>query len=147
MGAPGEFTFYRHESVGSSLSSAPAPAHTHTHVHGQSRVYTFAKDAKGDFSEVSRVLNNTDLLYFSGDDSNILPHLAYGIDDPDQAQQDERAVGIPAFVRKDGFQSSCAGLQACLRDGVGADTLVTYGAEAGSSTVMKKWTEDLPGFE
>ncbi len=36
------------------------------------------KDAKGDFSEVSRVLNNTDLLYFSGDDSNILPHLAIG---------------------------------------------------------------------
>jgi len=36
------------------------------------------KDAKGDFSEVSRVLNNTDLMYFSGDDSNILPHLAIG---------------------------------------------------------------------
>ena len=36
------------------------------------------KDAKGDFSEVSRVLNNTDLLYFSGDDSNVLPHLAIG---------------------------------------------------------------------
>lgn len=36
------------------------------------------KDAKGDFAEVSRVLNETDLLYFSGDDSNILPHLALG---------------------------------------------------------------------
>lgn len=36
------------------------------------------KDAKGDFSEVSRVLNQTDLMYFSGDDSNILPHLAIG---------------------------------------------------------------------
>ena len=36
------------------------------------------KDAKGDFSEVSRVLNNTDLLYFSGDDTNILPHLSIG---------------------------------------------------------------------
>jgi len=36
------------------------------------------KDAKGDFSEVSRVLNNTDLLYFSGDDTNVLPHLAIG---------------------------------------------------------------------
>lgn len=36
------------------------------------------KDAKGDFSEVSRVLNNTDLLYFSGDDANVLPHLAIG---------------------------------------------------------------------
>lgn len=36
------------------------------------------KDAKGDFSEVSRVLNNTDLLYFSGDDSNVLPHLSIG---------------------------------------------------------------------
>jgi 4-hydroxy-tetrahydrodipicolinate synthase len=36
------------------------------------------KDAKGDFAQVSRVLNNTDLLYFSGDDSNVLPHLAIG---------------------------------------------------------------------
>lgn len=36
------------------------------------------KDAKGDFSEVSRVLNQTDLMYFSGDDSNALPHLAIG---------------------------------------------------------------------
>jgi 4-hydroxy-tetrahydrodipicolinate synthase len=36
------------------------------------------KDAKGDFSEVSRVLNTTDLLYFSGDDANVLPHLAIG---------------------------------------------------------------------
>ena len=31
------------------------------------------KDAKGDFSEVRRVLNQTDLLYFSGDDANVLP--------------------------------------------------------------------------
>ncbi|WP_105566862.1 4-hydroxy-tetrahydrodipicolinate synthase [Microbacterium halophytorum] len=36
------------------------------------------KDAKGDFSEVSRVLNQTDLLYFSGDDANALPHMAIG---------------------------------------------------------------------
>jgi len=36
------------------------------------------KDAKGDFAEVSRVLNQTDLLYFSGDDANVLPHLAVG---------------------------------------------------------------------
>ncbi|MDM4762564.1 4-hydroxy-tetrahydrodipicolinate synthase [Galbitalea sp. SE-J8] len=36
------------------------------------------KDAKGDFAEVSRVLNQTDLMYFSGDDSNVLPHLAIG---------------------------------------------------------------------
>lgn len=36
------------------------------------------KDAKGDFSEVSRVLNQTDLLYFSGDDANVLPQLAIG---------------------------------------------------------------------
>jgi 4-hydroxy-tetrahydrodipicolinate synthase len=36
------------------------------------------KDAKGNFSEVSRVLNQTDLLYFSGDDANVLPHLAIG---------------------------------------------------------------------
>ncbi|MGO2658892.1 4-hydroxy-tetrahydrodipicolinate synthase [Mycetocola reblochoni] len=36
------------------------------------------KDAKGDFSEVSRVLNQTELLYFSGDDSNALPHMSIG---------------------------------------------------------------------
>jgi 4-hydroxy-tetrahydrodipicolinate synthase len=36
------------------------------------------KDAKGDFSEVSRVLNQTDLMYFSGEDSNVLAHLAIG---------------------------------------------------------------------
>ena len=36
------------------------------------------KDAKGDFSEVSRVLNQTDLMYFSGDDANALPHLSIG---------------------------------------------------------------------
>jgi 4-hydroxy-tetrahydrodipicolinate synthase len=36
------------------------------------------KDAKGDLSEVSRVLNQTDLLYFCGDDANVLPSLAIG---------------------------------------------------------------------
>lgn len=36
------------------------------------------KDAKGDFSEVSRVINETGLLYFSGDDANVLPHLSIG---------------------------------------------------------------------
>ncbi|MGN6198545.1 dihydrodipicolinate synthase family protein, partial [Humibacter sp.] len=36
------------------------------------------KDAKGDLAEVSRVLNNTDLLYFCGDDANVLPELAIG---------------------------------------------------------------------
>lgn len=36
------------------------------------------KDAKGDFSEVSRVLNQTDLMYFSGDDANALPHMSIG---------------------------------------------------------------------
>lgn len=36
------------------------------------------KDAKGDFAQVSRVLNETDLIYFSGDDSNILPHISLG---------------------------------------------------------------------
>ncbi len=36
------------------------------------------KDAKGDFAQVSRVLNETDLLYFSGDDSNALPHISIG---------------------------------------------------------------------
>jgi 4-hydroxy-tetrahydrodipicolinate synthase len=36
------------------------------------------KDSKGDLSEVSRVLNQTDLMYFSGDDANALPTLAIG---------------------------------------------------------------------
>ena len=36
------------------------------------------KDAKGDLSEVSRVLNQTDLYYFCGDDANALPSLAIG---------------------------------------------------------------------
>ena len=36
------------------------------------------KDAKGDFAQASRVMNETDLLYFSGDDSNVLAHVAIG---------------------------------------------------------------------
>jgi 4-hydroxy-tetrahydrodipicolinate synthase len=36
------------------------------------------KDAKGDLSEVSRVLNQTELIYFAGDDANALPTLAIG---------------------------------------------------------------------
>jgi 4-hydroxy-tetrahydrodipicolinate synthase len=36
------------------------------------------KDAKGDLAQVSRVLNQSDLLYFSGDDPNVLPHLSIG---------------------------------------------------------------------
>src|SRR5690606_40414696 len=34
------------------------------------------KDAKGDFAEASRVLDQTDLLYFARDDANVLPHPA-----------------------------------------------------------------------
>lgn len=36
------------------------------------------KDAKGDFSEVNRVLNETQMIVFSGDDANVLPHLSLG---------------------------------------------------------------------
>nr|WP_243752510.1 4-hydroxy-tetrahydrodipicolinate synthase [Leucobacter ruminantium] len=36
------------------------------------------KDAKGDLSEVSRVLNQTDLMYFCGDDAAVLPELSIG---------------------------------------------------------------------
>ena len=36
------------------------------------------KDAKCDLAEVSRVLNNTDLLFFSGADEYVLPSLAIG---------------------------------------------------------------------
>ena len=37
------------------------------------------KDAKGDLAEVSRVLNQTDLIYFCGDDAMVLPSLAIGV--------------------------------------------------------------------
>ena len=36
------------------------------------------KDAKGDLAQASRLMNETGLLYFSGDDSNVLPHLSIG---------------------------------------------------------------------
>ncbi|MEX2441093.1 MAG: dihydrodipicolinate synthase family protein, partial [Pontimonas sp.] len=36
------------------------------------------KDAKGDLMEVSRVLNETELMYFAGDDGNALPTLSIG---------------------------------------------------------------------
>jgi 4-hydroxy-tetrahydrodipicolinate synthase len=36
------------------------------------------KDAVGDLAQASRLLNETDLMYFSGDDSNVLPHLSIG---------------------------------------------------------------------
>jgi len=36
------------------------------------------KDAKGDFAQASRVMLETELIYFSGDDSNVLSHLAIG---------------------------------------------------------------------
>ncbi|CAG7843797.1 4-hydroxy-tetrahydrodipicolinate synthase [Pseudoclavibacter triregionum] len=36
------------------------------------------KDAKGDLAEVSRVMNQTDMLYFAGDDANALPEMAIG---------------------------------------------------------------------
>ncbi len=36
------------------------------------------KDAKGDFAQASRIMNETGLMYFSGDDSNVLPHIAIG---------------------------------------------------------------------
>ena len=36
------------------------------------------KDAKGDLAQATRIMNETGLIYFSGDDSNILPHLAIG---------------------------------------------------------------------
>ncbi len=48
------------------------------------------KDAKGDFSEVSRVLNQTDLMYFSGDDANVLPHLSHRRDRPHRRDGEHR---------------------------------------------------------
>jgi 4-hydroxy-tetrahydrodipicolinate synthase len=36
------------------------------------------KDAKGDFAQASRLMLETGLMYFSGDDSNVLAHVAIG---------------------------------------------------------------------
>jgi 4-hydroxy-tetrahydrodipicolinate synthase len=36
------------------------------------------KDARGDLAQATRIMNETGLFYFSGDDSNILPHLSIG---------------------------------------------------------------------
>jgi 4-hydroxy-tetrahydrodipicolinate synthase len=36
------------------------------------------KDAVGDLAQASRIMTETDLMYFSGDDSNVLPHIAIG---------------------------------------------------------------------
>lgn len=36
------------------------------------------KDAKGDLAQATRIMNETGLIYFSGDDSNILPEMAIG---------------------------------------------------------------------
>lgn len=36
------------------------------------------KDAKGDLAQASRIMNETGLIYFSGDDANVLPHLSIG---------------------------------------------------------------------
>ena len=36
------------------------------------------KDAKGNLAEASRVMNETDLMYFSGDDANTLPLMSIG---------------------------------------------------------------------
>lgn len=36
------------------------------------------KDAKGDLAQASRIMNETDLIYFSGDDANVLPHVSIG---------------------------------------------------------------------
>jgi 4-hydroxy-tetrahydrodipicolinate synthase len=36
------------------------------------------KDSKGDFAEMSRIMGETDLIYFAGDDPHILPLLAIG---------------------------------------------------------------------
>lgn len=36
------------------------------------------KDAKGDLAQATRIMNETGLIYFSGDDSNILPQMAIG---------------------------------------------------------------------
>jgi len=36
------------------------------------------KDAKGDLAQATRIMNETGLFYFSGDDSNLLPHLSIG---------------------------------------------------------------------
>jgi 4-hydroxy-tetrahydrodipicolinate synthase len=36
------------------------------------------KDARGDFAQATRIMNETGLFYFSGDDPNVLAHLSIG---------------------------------------------------------------------
>jgi 4-hydroxy-tetrahydrodipicolinate synthase len=36
------------------------------------------KDAKGDLAQASRIMTETGLMYFSGDDANVLPHMSIG---------------------------------------------------------------------
>ena len=41
------------------------------------------------------MLNQTDLLYFSGDDANVLPHLAIGAHRPHRRHREHRAHAVP----------------------------------------------------
>jgi 4-hydroxy-tetrahydrodipicolinate synthase len=66
------------------------------------------KDAKGDFAEVSRVLNQTDLIYFSGDDANVLPHDGAALDRVlDAVREITRRHGVLLVI--DETHTLCAG--------------------------------------
>ena len=66
------------------------------------------KDAKGDFSEVSRVLNQTDLMYFSGDDANVLPHLVDRRDRPHRRDREHRRRSRTARSWMPSTAATCA---------------------------------------
>lgn len=70
------------------------------------------KDAKGDLSEVSRVLNQTDLMYFAGDDANVLPTLAIG---------GTGLIGVTANIAPGSYRT--------IVDAVNANDLATATAE------------------
>ena len=65
------------------------------------------KDAKGDFAEVSRVLNETDLLYFSGDDANVLPALSIGASGAHRRHRQHRSCALPRNHRAPSTAAIC----------------------------------------
>jgi 4-hydroxy-tetrahydrodipicolinate synthase len=70
------------------------------------------KDAKGNLSEVSRVLNQTDLIYFAGDDAMTLPTMAIGA---------TGVVGVTANIAPAAYRR--------IVDAVNANDLATATAE------------------
>lgn len=82
------------------------------------------KDAKGDFYEVSRVLNTTDLIYFSGDDGNVLPHMSIGA---------SGMIGVSANIAPNPYRTI---IDAVNRGDLAAATAAHQSLEPLASAVM-----------